>query len=275
MRTHQLAAIVTTLTATLATLQVPALAADEPPSPEGARTVAATDEADCYEVRTTRGVVTTAVDAVVPDRYGLATTPTTSLAIITYTCRDVAVDRGHESHAGTTTVSIGSVAITSVDGVSPVDAERYVLWYGTDDPRLFAAVRSSGMPATFLHTATASLPAVSTPAGSNVTVSWELRGHDLSYDLAASAVEPAVESAESESFVTFLHERPDGRTARLTIHNLTEGEATTTSTSAQFAGIDALQPLLTDPRFNTVPQPGQVARFPYVRGSWSSVLTVG
>jgi hypothetical protein len=252
---------------------VPALAAEEPSSPESARTVASTVEADCYEVRTTRGVVTTAVDALVPDRYGLATTPTTSLAIITYTCRDVAVDRGHESHAGTTTVSIGSVAITSVDGVATVDAERYVLWYGTDDPRLFAAVRSSGMPATFLRASTASLPAASTPAGSDVTVSWELRGHDLSYDLAASTVEPAVKG--TDSFVTFLHERPDGRTARLTIHNLTEGEVNTTSTNAQFAGIDALQPLLTDPRFNTVPQPGQVARFPYVRGSWSSVLTVG
>ena len=275
MRTHQLAAIVTTLTATLATLatlQVSALAAEEPSSPEGARTVAATEEEDCYEVGTTRGVVTSAVDALVPDRYGLATTPTTSLSIITYTCRDLAVERGHDSHAGTTTVSIGSVAITSVDGVPTVGAERYVLWYGTDDPRLFAAVRSSGMPATFLRGSTASLPAASTPAGSDVTVSWELRGHDLSYDLAASAVEPVVE--RTDSFVTFLHERPDGRTARLTFHNLEAGQATTTSTSAQFAGIDALQPLLTDPRFNTVPQPGQVARFPYLRGSWSSVLTV-
>jgi len=276
MRTHQPAAIVIALTATLAALQMPAPAVEEPPGPEGVRTVATTDEQDCHEVITTRGVVTSAVDALVPDRYGLATTPTLSLAIVTYTCRDLAVDlavdRGHDSRGGTTTVSIGSVAITSVDGVPTEVATRYALWYGTDDPRLFAAVRSSGMPATFLHGSTAGLPAASTPAGSNVTISWALRGHDLSYDLAASAVEPAVEP--TDSFVAFLHERPDGRTARLTIHNLESGYATTTSTTAQFAGIDALQPLLTDPRFNTVPQPGLVARFPYHRGSWSSVLTV-
>jgi hypothetical protein len=85
-------------------------------------------------------------------------------------------------------------------------------------------------------------------------------------------VEPAVEP--TDSFVAFVHERPDGRTSRLTVHNLEAGHVTTTSMTAQFAGIEALQPLLTDPRFNTVPQPGQVARFPYLRGSWSSVLTV-
>ena len=276
MRTHQLAAIVIALTATLA-VQMPAPAVEEPPGPEGGlRTVATTDEQDCHEVITTRGVVTSAVDALVPDRYGLATTPAISLAIVTYTCRDLAVDlavdRGHDSHGGTTMVSIGSVTITSVDGVPTVGATRYALWYGTDDPRLFAAVRSSGMPATFLHGSTADLPPASTPASSNVTISWALRGLDLSYDLGASAVEPAVEP--TDSFVAFLHERPDGRTARLTIHTRKLGTATTTSTTAQFAGIDALQPLLTDPRFNTVPQPGLVARFPYHRGSWSSVLTV-
>ena len=263
MRTHQLAAIVTALTATLATQQVPALAAEEPPGPQGARTVTATDEQDCYEVLTTRGVVTTAVDALVPDRYGIATTPTISLAIITYTCRDLAVDRGDDSHAGTTTVSIGSVAITSVDGVPTVGAERYVLGTApttrgsspacaaaaclrrscTDRPRVCRSVDAGGERRHRLLGAPRSRPLL---RPGRVRGGAGGRAHRLLRDVPARA--------SRRSHGPPDHSQSGGRTSH---HDVDERTV---------RGDRRPQPLLTDPRFNTVPQPGQVARFPYLRG---------
>src|SRR6478735_3986946 len=251
-----------------------------PAAPAGAATPdsrpgpswATTQESDCFEVLTQRGVKTTEVDLLVPERFGLPATATTTLFLHTYTCRQFSVDgQPQVGRDKTTTITIGSVSVTSVDGQPTTGFTGYVLWYGTDNPVLFAKFHQLGWPVTFLPATTAVLPQ-SPQAGDAVTAGWAIRGPGIDYDLQVNALEPTTSSASST--VPFLHEGSDGRLLRLAVANQQAGQVSATSTTAQLEGIDLLQPLLTDPRFNTIPQPGQVARFPYLRGSWASQLTV-
>jgi hypothetical protein len=63
---------------------------------------------------------------------------------------------------------------------------------------------------------------------------------------------------------------------RLAFHNQTGSPgARTTSTTADLSGVTVLQGLLTDLKFNVIPQPGVVARLGYSRGAWISQVVPG
>jgi hypothetical protein len=231
-------------------------------------------ENDCFEVLVLRTVVTAEVAELVPERYGLPATPTTTLYLYSYTCRSVSVEgQPQVGRDKTTTVTVGAVQVSSIDGQPPTEFSTYVLWYGTNNPVQFAKLQQSGWPVTFQPRTTSSIPDAPAPADVG-TIDFSCRGGGLDYDLHNQVIEPVV--LPDDGYISFLADSPDGRTLRLLIHNVAFSDgARTISTTGQLSGIDVLQPLLTDPRFNTIPQPGNTARFSYGRGSWDSQLLIG
>lgn len=241
---------------------------------ESRRAGTVVSENDCFEVLVVRSVVTAQVAELVPDRYALPTTDTMTLFIYNYTCRSVTVD-GHPNvgEDKTTSVTVGAVQVTSIDGQTPTEFSAYVLWFGTSNPVQFAKLQQSGWPVSFQPRTKSTIPAAPAP-GDVTTVHFAFRGAGLDYDLTSLVVEPVVHP--DDGYISFWADTPAGQQLRLLIHNVASSDdARTSSTTAQLSGIGVLQPLLTDPRFNTIPQPGNTARSSYGRGSWQSQLLLG
>ena len=151
---------------------------------------ATTDEQDCREANVSRAVLTSRLDPLVPDRYSLLqiTATASRLALTTYTCARVSVDgQPVAGHDKPTTVTIGSAVVTHRDGEQLPTQQQYILWYGTDNPVLFAKLQQTGLPVSFL-------PGSSGTASSDegvTTIDWAIRGAGLDYQLQAEGSEPA------------------------------------------------------------------------------------
>src|SRR5688572_24749988 len=97
-------------------LATPTTAAADPLAPAPAVMM---DEQDCLETNVARAVVTSKLDPLVPDRYGLANLNANASRFIvtTYTCSQVSVDgQPVAGHDKPTTVTIGTAPVISRDG---------------------------------------------------------------------------------------------------------------------------------------------------------------
>lgn len=111
---------------------------------------------DCFQTLERRPVLLSQVEAYLPDRYEPRPTPTPPYPIWGGDSSDVTVSVGFSDHVcGTlsvnghagepTIVSVGTVFVTR-DGV----ATEHILWYGTDNPLLFARLQQLGTNVYFL-----------------------------------------------------------------------------------------------------------------------------
>jgi hypothetical protein len=223
--------------------------------------VVTTDEQDCRETNIARAVLTSELDPVVPDRYTLLRiTPTASRFLVTtYTCSQVSVDgQPAVGRDKPTTVTIGSAVVTHRDGQQlPSQQQQYIVWYGTDNPVLFAKLQQTGLPVSFLPHSSATI----TSDGAASTVEWAIRGAGLDYDETAVGTEPT--AAPPASTTIWWHDGPEGD-LRITYDNqLAVSSAVIT---ADFRSNELLSHIIALPnllQINGVP-------FVYIRGSWTS-----
>jgi hypothetical protein len=253
-----LAATVLTLTA------VPAIAED----PTSTVAAVTTNEQDCHESSVTRAVLTSKLRELVPARYTLVQVgPVASRFIVTtYTCSQVSVDgQPVVGNDKPTTVTIGSAAVSARDGVSA--PSQYILWYGTDNPVLFAKLHQTGLPVSFLPRADATI----TDNGTTHTVRWALRGAGLDYDLTATnGPEPATDPATGPVTGTtrWWYDGPEGDLLITYTNRIATANAPVT---ADFTGNEMLGAPGNLVAQTSLLQISGVA-FPYVRGSWASTV---
>ena len=240
------------------TTTAPAAAEDLPSTAE-----VTTDEQDCHETNIARAVLTSELDPLVPDRYTLVQVgPIASrFFVTTYTCSQVSVDgQPVVGHAKPTTVTIGSAAVLTRDGQPLPSQQQYIVWYGTDNPVLFAKLQQTGLPVSFLPGSSTTI----TSAGATTTVEWAIRGAGLDYDEKAVGTEPA--TAPQASTSTWWHDGPKGD-LRITYTNLLA--ASSAVITADFRSNELLSQIIALPnllQINGVP-------FGYIRGSWTSQVS--
>jgi hypothetical protein len=220
-----------------------------------------TDEQDCRETNVVRAVLTSGLDPLVPDRYSLLRLgPSASRFVVTtYTCSRVSVDgQPAVGHDKSTTVTIGSAVVTSRDGQPlPASQQQYVVWYGTDNPVLFAKLQQTGLPVSFLHGSSAT---ASADAGTT-TIDWAIRGAGLDYVEQAVATDPPDEPGASTT--TWWYDGPEGD---LQITYANQLATSTAVVTADFTRNELLSEIIAQPALLTI----NGVRFGYARGSWTA-----
>jgi hypothetical protein len=242
---------------TLATT-APATAEDLPST-----AVVTTDEQDCRETNIARAVLTSELDPLVPDRYTLLRiTPTASrFFVTTYTCSQVSVDgQPAVGHDKPTTVTIGSAVVTHRDGQQLPSQQQYIVWYGTDNPVLFAKLQQTGLPVSFLPQSSATI----TSDGATSTLEWAIRGAGLDYDERTVGTEPT--AAPQASTSTWWHDGPKGD-LRITYNNLSA--ASSAVINADFRSNELLSQIIALPNLLQI----NGVAFGYIRGSWTSQVS--
>ena len=223
-----------------------------------------TGEQDCRETNVTRAVLTSGLDPLVPDRYRLLqiTATASRFIVTTVTCSQVSVDgQPVVGHDKPTTVTIGSGVVTHRDGVQlPTTQQQYIVWYGTDNPVLFAKLQQTGLPVSFLHGSSAT----ASSDGGTTTVEWAIRGAGLDYVQEAVATEPVTEPV---SFIsTWWHDGPKGD-LRITYNNVLA--RSTAAVTADFTGNELLSEIIALPTLLKI----NGVSFGYARGSWTGEVS--
>ena len=259
MYTRRVIAALGLAAASLSVAMAPPAVADELPS----AAAVTTDEQDCRETNILRAVLTSKVDPLVPDRYRLLQiTPTASrLIVTTYTCSQVSVDgQPVVGRDKPTTVSIGSAVITHRDGVQLPTTQQYIVWYGTDNPVLFAKLRQTGLPVSFLPGSSATAAS----DGGTTTVEWAIRGAGLDYVQQAEGTWPVTDPRASTS--TWRYDGPNGD-LRITYDNLLV--TSTAVITADFTGNELLSEIIALPTLLKI----NGVQFGSARGSWTSQVS--
>jgi hypothetical protein len=257
------------ITRTLAALALVAAGlALAPHAPAGAeeRTSGAlvtTDEQNCYETNITRAVLTSQLEALVPDRYTLLQiTPIASrFTITTVTCSRVTVDgQPAVGRDKPTTITIGSAVVTHRDGQQLPRQQQYIVWYGTDNPVLFAKLQQTGLPVSFLPSSNATVSS----NGATSTITRAIRGAGLDYDETAVGTEPT--AAQQATISVWWHDGPMGD-LRITFSN--QFASSTAVITADYRGNEVLSRIIASPNLLQI----NGATFVYVRGSWTSEVS--
>jgi len=241
-------------------LATPMAAAADPLPPPPAVTM---DEQDCLETSVARAVLTSKIDPLVPDRYALANLNANASRFIvtTYTCSQVSVEgQPVAGHDKPTTVTIGTAPVISRDGEQFPSQEQYIIWYGTDNPVLFAKLQQTGLPVSFLPRSSTTI----TSDNGITTVDWAIRGAELNYDERAVWTEQTTELVTPTT--TWWHDGPKGD-LRITYDN--RFMRSTAVLTADFTDNDLLSDLIAQPTLLNINQ----VPFPFVRGSWSSQVS--
>lgn len=237
-----------------------------------------TKESGCVEINVPRASPLTVLRTLVPTRYTLLVPNPTGapsagqVVITTYTCDQVLVDGHPSTDAEPTTVVIGSAGISQRDGAP--DSGQYILWYGTDNPVLFAMYQRLGLPVSLL-------PRPSTEfALGDVTsnLHWTVTGDGLDYDLEAIGTESATTATSTSHW---FYDGPRGDL------ELAFSNAFRVSSSQIIADFSQLQrlPLLSRPTLVCIPGAVPAPTCPdatsgvsfansYARGSWTSEMTL-
>jgi hypothetical protein len=254
------------LAATALAVATTSPAAAEDPTSSSAAAVT-TDEQDCHETNIARAVTTASLRPLVPSRYDLLTpnpavNTTGRITVFTYTCFGVSVDgQPVVGRNKPTTVTIGTAAVRTRDGLPLASNEQqYILWYGTDNPVLFAKLQQTGLPVSFLPHSSATI----TSDGATSTVEWAIRGAGLDYDETAVGTEPT--AAPAASTTIWWHDGPEGD-LRITYDN--ELAVSAAIITADFRSNELLSHIIALPnllQINGVP-------FVYIRGSWTSQVS--
>jgi hypothetical protein len=261
-----------------AALALPSPATAEQVPPGLAATT--TSETGCKEIVVARAARTTSLRPLVPTRYSLnPVNPANPIAsrtnVTTYTCDSVAVDGAPAVGAQPTTVVIGSASITARDGAATPGS--YILWYGTDNPVLFAKYQRLGFPVSRIQ------PNTEFSLGETTSrLHWDIAGEGLDYRLDAVGTEATTQNVPSGS--NFYYDSPRGD-----LHWVFTNDART-SNSVINADFSQLQPLappflaqdnlqcvpasLPPCALPTVEAPGAPFTGNYLRGSWTSELTL-
>ena len=242
------------------TVSYPAVADES--SEEAAVTTA---EVGCRETNVPRAVLTSGLDPLVPDRYTLLRTTATAsrLTVTTYTCSEVSVDAqpvvGQDKP---TTVTIGSATVSHRDGQPlPSNQQQYIVWYGTDNPVLFARLQQTGLPVSLLPRARTTVNS----GGATITaVDWAIRGAGLDYDENAEGTEPVAAPQVSTSIWWYAGPKGD---LRITYSNLLA--ASSAAITADFRSNELLSQIVVLPSLLQI----NGASFAYLRGSWTSQIT--
>ena len=255
--TRTLAALGLSATGLAVATSTPAIAEDPPTSAPAMMTT----EQDCHETNINRAVSFDGLRSRVPDRYALFRLPAGSgrLTVTTYTCSAVSVDEqpvvGNDTP---TTVTIGSVNVTHRDGVALAQGQQqYIVWYGTDNPVLFAKLQQTGLPVTFLPRSSATV----TSDGTTDTASWAIRGAGLDYSQTVTGPEPT--AVPREVTTAYWFDGPEGDLVITYRNQLADPPGTV---SADFGSNEVLSQIIAQP---SQLQINGVA-FPYIRGSWTS-----
>lgn len=258
------------ITRTLAALALVAAGlALAPNAPAGAEdrpstALVTTDEQNCHETNILRAVLTSQLDALVPDRYTLLRiTPTASRFIVTtVTCFQMSVDgQPAVGRDKPTTISIGSAVVTHRDGQQlPPRQQQYIVWYGTDNPVLFAKLQQTGLPVSFLPRSSATI----TSNGATSTITRAIRGAGLDYDETAVGIEPT--AAPQPSTSVWWHDGPKGD-LRITYNN--QVASSTAVITADFRSNEVLSQIIALPNLLQI----NGSTFGYVRGSWTSEVS--
>jgi len=237
--------------------------------------VAVTDENDCFELAITRQGDLAATREAVPARYSLTTVlggTASALWLHTYTCRDLTVD-GQPAVGGNgeTTVTIGSVQVNKRDEDTLTGFNTYVLWYGTDNPVLFAKFQQLGLPARLLPRG---VSATIDQGATQSIVDWAFNVPGLTYKVhAVGSVVPLAPPGKISMW--FDGPRAD---LKLTYLNDAAQPSTLAPTEADLTGVEPLVALLRrdangNPIGTILPAPGvPVARQNYGQGSWQACL---
>lgn len=224
------------------------------------------DEQDCLEAGVSRAVLTSGLDPLVPDRYSLFHINATAsrLVLTTYTCSQVSVDgQPVVGHDKPTTVTIGSAVVTTRDGEPlPTSQQQYIVWYGTDNPLLFAKLQQTGLPVSFLPRSSVE----ATSNGAITTVDWAIRGAGLDYDLTAEGAEPVTDPVTSTT--TWWYDGPKGN-LKITYENLFVKSAAVIT--ADLTGNELLREIVPSPAVLTIN--GATIPAGFVRGSWTSQVS--
>lgn len=281
--TRTLAALGLAATALAVATTSPATAEDDPTT---ATTEAVTDvgtaavttnEQDCHETNIARAVSAALLRDLVPARYDLLApnpaVPTTGrITVLTYTCFGVSVDgQPVVGRDKPTTVTIGTAAVKARDGVTlaatpSANAQQYILWYGTDNPVLFAKLQQTGLPVHFLRPSTGTTTDF-TSTGTSNTLAWDIRWPGLDYTQSVTGPEPTVDPATRPATTsTFWFDGPQGDlSVTYTNHTI----STNAPVTADFRANDVLQPRVLNQGLLVIN-----GSFPYIRGGWTSAVKV-
>jgi len=172
----------------LLVLPAPTAAAAHPPA------TVQTHERNCYETDELASVPVAELRTLVPARYTIstaATEPTVgTLVLIDYACDTVQV--GRDGAARPATVTLGVVMLSARDGVPGL--AWYLLWHGSDNPRLVRALRHVGIPSRVVRATSRVTPL----ADGRSRVEAAVRGARLDHRLVAEVVEPPGEPVTRE-----------------------------------------------------------------------------
>jgi hypothetical protein len=261
--TKTLAALGLAATGLAVATTTPAVA-DDPPSTTAAAVT--TDEQGCHETQIQRAVTMSSLRPLVPTRYGLfPVNPAGTTGRITatsYTCAAVSVDgQPVVGRDKTTTVTIGSARVNARDGQPLLSSQgEYILWYGTDNPVLFAKLQQTGLPVVFLRRSTGSV----TSDGVTNTVDWSIAEAGLDYTVSLTGPVPATDPAtRPETSTTWWFDGPKGDLKIIyTNHTL----STPVPVNADFTANAVLKDRVVAPAALVIN--GGV--FQYIQGGWTS-----
>jgi len=259
------AACVTTLCALTAASAAAAATSgreDLPPGRDGV--LATTEEADCYEVTTVRSVPIDKARALVPDRYTLAQTPTTTarMWIINIHCDRTSVDDHPPQRTSTTTyVGIRVSARKATPTADPTPTGfMYLLSIATNNPVLFAHYRAAGLPVQFDRRATSS---ETVNADNTSTLAWAFTAEGLDYTVSA---QPAAQLGALEpSTTSYWYDNGPRGDLRIRFENLAT-VASRVHIVADFSDASTVASLLTEPRFEDI---NAVFGGNFIRGGWT------
>jgi hypothetical protein len=254
-----------------AALALPAPATADPEQiPPGLESTT-TSETGCKEVNIQRASLISQVDPLVPDRYDLFRLSAigTRVIITTYTCDEIVVNGAPAVGTQPTTVVIGAVQITGRDDKAATG--QYILWYGTDNPVLFAHYQRLGLPVSRIH------PTIDFSLGETTSdLHWKIAGAGLDYRLDAVGTES---TNVTEFPANFYYDGPRGD-----LHWLFDNTAavSTASVNADFTQLQPVQnPFLVNSQMICIPtkappcdRAATGTSFQYARGSWISNLTL-
>jgi len=275
MHTRRLIAALGLAAAALASTATTATAEPTP-------TKASTAENDCSEIAITRATNAPDAQAVIPSRYGISeTNPGVGrLFVHTYTCQALTID-GQPVVGGNrpTTISIGSVAVNTLDGTTLAGGfNAYILWFGTDNPVLFAKYQQLGLPVRFLKPDTGTTTTLTTD-GAITAIDWAIRNPGINYDVVTKgAIEPPTTTRQGADI--FFWYDTGAHDLRLTYHNTAIRPSSSAPVRADLRGATLATDLMRikdatvagGPLIPPSEDPDATINLAYTRGSWTAVL---